>query len=40
MAERAKARPDGYVVETEDLWRVYKVGANEVPALRGVTLSI
>ena len=40
MAERAKARPDGYVVETEDLWRVYKVGANEVPALRGVTFSI
>jgi putative ABC transport system ATP-binding protein len=29
-----------YIVETEDLWRVYKVGAREVPALRGVNLKI
>ncbi|MCD6289426.1 MAG: ATP-binding cassette domain-containing protein, partial [Anaerolineae bacterium] len=31
---------DGYVVETEELWRVYKVGSREVPALRGVNLHI
>ena len=32
--------PNGYVVETEDLWRVYKTGAHKVPALRGVNLQI
>ena len=32
--------PNGTVVETEDLWRVYKAGAQEVPALRGVNLKI
>lgn len=31
---------DGYIIETRDLWRVYKVGAQEVPALRGVNLTI
>jgi len=31
---------NGYVVSTEDLWRIYKVGAREVPALRGVTMDI
>ena len=39
MAE-AMDRANGYVVQTEDLWRVYKVGALEVPALRGVSMSI
>jgi len=33
-------RPSGPVVETEDLWRVYRTGAQEVPALRGVNLRI
>jgi len=28
------------VIETERLWRVYKVGALEVPALRGINLQI
>lgn len=28
------------IIETEDLWRVYKAGAQEVPALRGVNLQI
>ena len=28
------------VIKTEDLWRVYKVGALEVPALRGINLQI
>ena len=31
---------DGIAIETEDLWRVYKVGQQEVPALRGVNLRI
>ncbi len=35
-----RSRADEYVIETEDLWRVYKVGAREVPALRGVNLKI
>ena len=26
-------------IETEELWRVYKVGTREVPALRGVSLA-
>src|SRR5512143_2159953 len=28
------------VIKTEDLWRVYKVGTLEVPALRGINLQI
>ena len=39
MAE-AIGGANGYAVETEDLCRVYKVGAREVPALRGVSLNI
>jgi putative ABC transport system ATP-binding protein len=31
---------NGYVVETEDLWRVYKTGAQEIAALRGVSLRV
>ncbi|MBN1247857.1 MAG: ABC transporter ATP-binding protein [Anaerolineae bacterium] len=30
-----------YAIETEDLWRIYKIGNNiEVPALRGINLQI
>jgi ABC-type lipoprotein export system ATPase subunit len=29
-----------YVIETEDVWRVYRVGPQEVPALRGVNLQV
>ncbi len=29
-----------HLVDARDLWRVYKIGAREVPALRGVTLQI
>ena len=39
MAE-ANDKSNGFVVETEDLWRVYKVGPREVPALRGVSMAI
>ncbi len=40
MERKANTSSDGYVIETEDLWRVYKVGLQEVPALRGVNLKI
>jgi putative ABC transport system ATP-binding protein len=32
--------PNGTAIETEELWRIYKTGAQEVPALRGVNLKI
>ena len=31
---------NGYAVETHDLWRIYKTGAQEVPALQGITLAL
>ncbi len=31
---------NGYVVEAEDVWRVYKTGTQEVTALRGVSFQI
>jgi ABC-type lipoprotein export system ATPase subunit len=40
MMAEANHEANGYVVETEDVWRVYKVGAREVRALRGVTMQI
>jgi ABC-type lipoprotein export system ATPase subunit len=33
-------QPDGAVLEASDVWRIYKVGAREVQALRGVRLQI
>lgn len=39
-AEEASLTSNGYVIETVDLWRVYKSGSQEVPALRGVNLEI
>ena len=32
--------PNDPVVQTEDLWRVYRTAAQEVPALRGVNLTV
>ena len=40
MVQERDNRSNGYAVETEDLWRVYKTGALEVPALRGVNLKV
>ncbi|HEY65514.1 MAG TPA: ABC transporter ATP-binding protein [Caldilineae bacterium] len=40
MAGEQQTSANGYVVETEDLWRIYKMGSIEVPALRGVNLRI
>jgi putative ABC transport system ATP-binding protein len=40
MAGETRDVRDGYAVETCDLWRIYKSGAQEVPALRGVSLTV
>jgi len=32
--------PDGTVIRTEDLWRTYQMGAEEIHALRGVSFTI
>jgi ABC-type lipoprotein export system ATPase subunit len=40
MAQEVNTVSNGYIVETEDLWRVYKIGSREVQALRGVNLAI
>jgi putative ABC transport system ATP-binding protein len=40
MAKEMGDYPNGCAIETEELWRVYKTGAQEVPALRGVNLKI
>jgi putative ABC transport system ATP-binding protein len=40
MADEMRDVRDGYAVETHDLWRIYKTGAQEIPALRGVSLAV
>ena len=40
MAQAVDSGSNGYAVETKDLWRVYKTGALEVAALRGVDLRV
>lgn len=40
MERKTNTNSNSYVIETEDLWRVYKVGLQEVPALRGVNLKV
>jgi putative ABC transport system ATP-binding protein len=40
MADGTKDMHSGYAIETQDLWRIYKTGALEVPALRGVNLAM
>ena len=40
MIDPARTTTNGYAIETEDVWRVYRLGAQEVPALRGVRLRI
>jgi putative ABC transport system ATP-binding protein len=40
MAEETASGLDNTVIETEDLWRVYKIASQEVQALRGVSLKI
>jgi putative ABC transport system ATP-binding protein len=34
------APPDGYVISTDDLWKTYDMGSEQVHALRGVNLKI
>jgi ABC-type lipoprotein export system ATPase subunit len=40
MADETQGGLNGKVIETEDLWRVYRTGVQEVKALRGVTLDV
>jgi putative ABC transport system ATP-binding protein len=40
MADGMKDMHGDYAIEAYDLWRVYKTGALEVPALRGVDLKV
>src|SRR5579859_7594931 len=32
--------PDGYVISTNDLWKTYEMGAEQIHALRGVDINI
>jgi putative ABC transport system ATP-binding protein len=40
IVQEAEAVPKEILIETQDLWRVYKTGSQEVQALRGVNLQI
>jgi putative ABC transport system ATP-binding protein len=41
MAARLEIADFSYAIETENLWRIYKIGNNiEVPALRGLNIQI
>jgi ABC-type lipoprotein export system ATPase subunit len=40
VSDEIKDSYTGQAVQTRDLWRIYKSGAHEVPALRGVDLVI
>jgi putative ABC transport system ATP-binding protein len=41
MATRLEIKDFTYAIETEDLWRIYKIGHDiEVPALRGINVQI
>jgi putative ABC transport system ATP-binding protein len=35
-----ETRPDGWAIETQDVWRIYQLGMREVPALRGINLRV
>ncbi len=39
-ADKMRDIRDGNAVKTHDLWRIYKTGAQEVPALRGISLEV
>jgi putative ABC transport system ATP-binding protein len=40
MSGPAAAGSNGAIIQTEDLWRTYQMGAEEIHALRGVTFTI
>src|SRR5687767_11442375 len=40
IVQEAEVVPKEILIETQDLWRVYKTGSQEVQALRGVNLQI
>jgi len=35
-----ETNPDGWAIETQDVWRIYQLGIREVPALRGINLQV
>jgi ABC-type lipoprotein export system ATPase subunit len=40
ITQEAENQTREYIIETQELWRVYKTGSQEVQALRGVNLQI
>jgi putative ABC transport system ATP-binding protein len=40
MADETRDIRDGNAIETRDLWRIYRTGAQEVQALRGVSFDV
>ena len=40
MADEMRGVRDDFAIETHDLWRIYRTGAQEIPALRGVSLAV
>ena len=40
LREVVQLAPDTPIIETVDLWRIYRLGDLEIPALRGINLSI
>jgi putative ABC transport system ATP-binding protein len=40
MADEMRGVRDDFAIETHDLWRIYRTGAQEVPALRGVSFEV
>ncbi len=38
--QKLAAPPDGYVISTDDLWKTYDMGSEQVHALRGVNIKI
>ena len=40
VTQGMEAPPDGILIRTEDLWKIYQMGSTEIPAVRGVNLEI
>lgn len=40
MTDALNSNGNGHVIEINDLWRIYKVGSQEIKALRGINLTV
>jgi ABC-type lipoprotein export system ATPase subunit len=40
VTSSGETNPDGWAIETQDVWRIYQLGIREVPALRGINLRV